>query len=134
MTFVLAALLLSAPLSALQATAPTDVSGAWAGILQIKMNGETHQESVRAALKQTGTTLEGTAGPDADRQFRIRNGKVIVAEDTTAVSFDLILDGVHTSFDLKLAKGALKGSALVEGEDGQRHEGTVELTRVAPGR
>ena len=114
-------------------TAPDaqSVSGAWAGLLVLKVP-ETHEEPVHAVLKQNGAALTGTAGPDADRQYRINNGKVATTKDAMVVSFDVIVNGVHTAFDLKLVSGTLKGSALVEGEDGQRHTATVELKRLGP--
>ena len=114
--------------SDLQST--TTVTGAWSGALLYKVDGESHEETVHAVLKHNGPALTGTAGPDADRQYRINNGKVTTVKDTTAVAFDVIVSGVHMSFDLKLADGALKGTANVEGEDGRPHVAAVELKPV----
>ena len=117
--------------AAQSAPAPAQsVTGAWSGAVVFKADGETHEERVHAVLKQTGDTLAGTAGPDGDRQYRINNGKVTSTSDGLSVSFDVIVNGVHTAFDLKLVAGALKGAATIEGEDGRRHAATVELKPV----
>jgi hypothetical protein len=125
---VLAVLIASRMLTA-QSPAPgtQSVTGAWTGSVVFKVDGETHEDPFHAVLKQDGSALTGTAGPDADRQYRINNGKVITAKDITAVTFDVIVNGVHTALDLKLADGALKGTAAIEGEDGRRHAATVEM-------
>jgi hypothetical protein len=125
---VLAVLIASRILVA-QSPAPrtSSVAGAWSGTVVFAIDGETHEDPFHAVLKQDGSVLTGTAGPDADRQYRINNGKVITAKETTAVTFDVIVNGVHTALDLKLVDGALKGSAVIEGEDGHRHAATVNL-------
>jgi hypothetical protein len=92
-------------------------------------NGEG-QEQLHAVLKQEAALLAGTAGPDADHQYKILKGKLTSTKDATSVAFELIVDGVHSSFDLKLVDGALRGDAVVEGEDGKRHLATVELRPV----
>ena len=110
--------------------AAQSVSGVWAGTAIFKADGETHEEPFHAVLKHSGPALTGTAGPDADRQYRVNNGKVTVTADATVVSFDVIVNGVHTSFELKLVSAALKGTAVIEGEDGRRHAATVDLKPV----
>jgi len=125
---VLAALIASRILAA-QSPAPgtPGVTGAWTGTMVFKADGETHQDPLHVVLKQDGGALTGTAGPDADRQYRINNGKVTAAKDTTSVTFEVIVNGVHMALDLKLAGGALKGTAAIEGEDGHRYAANVDL-------
>jgi hypothetical protein len=127
--FAVLAVLIASRMLAAQTPAPgtPGVTGAWTGTVVFKVDGETHEDSFHAVLKQDGTTLTGTAGPDADRQYRINNGKVITAKDITAVTFEVIVNGVHTALDLKLVDGALKGTATIEGEDGHRYAANVDL-------
>lgn len=106
----------------------TSVSGTWSGTLVFK-GAEAGEERLRAVLRHDGDTLSGTAGPDADQQYRITKGKVATTAGTTAVGFDLIVNGVLTSFDLKLVDGALKGEATSEGEDGHKHVASVVLKK-----
>jgi len=133
--FAVLAVLIAARILAAQSPAPgaPAVTGAWAGTVVFKMDGETHEDPFHAVLKQDGSALTGTAGPDADRQFRINNGKVITSKDITAVTFEVIVNGVHTALDLKLIDGALKGTAAIEGEDGRSHAATVEMKRARIG-
>jgi hypothetical protein len=114
---------------AAQSPAPgqVTVSGAWTGTVVFKADGDTHEDPFYAVLKQDGGAVTGTAGPDADRQYRIRNGKVVAAKEGTMVTFEVIVNGVHIALDLKRLDGALKGAAVVEGEDGRRHAATVDL-------
>ena len=105
------------------------MTGAWTGTVVFKADGETHEDPFHAVLKQDGAALTGTAGPDADHQYRISNGKIVNAKDASTVTFEVIVNGVHTALDLKLVDGALKGTAVIEGEDGQRHAATASLRR-----
>lgn len=125
----LLAALIASQFPAAQSPAPgaASVSGTWTGTVTFKADGETHEDPLHAVLKQDGTTLTGSAGPDADRQYRINNGKVATANGEITVSFIVIVNGVQTSLDLKRVDAALKGTATIEGEDGQRHAATVTL-------
>ncbi|HVQ41594.1 MAG TPA: hypothetical protein VMS54_05300 [Vicinamibacterales bacterium] len=127
--FAVLAVLTASRILAAQSPAPGTpaVTGAWAGTVVFKADGEAHEDPFHAVLKQDGAALTGTAGPDADHQYRISNGKIVNAKDVTTVTFEVIVNGVHTALDLKLVDGALKGTAVIEGEDGQRHAANVDL-------
>jgi hypothetical protein len=127
-SFAVLAVLLASRILTAQSPAP-GVTGAWTGTVMFKADGETHQDPFHVVLKQDGGALTGTAGPDADHQYRIQNGKIVTAKDVTTVAFEVIVNGVHTALDLKLVDGALKGTAVIEGEDGQRHAATASLRR-----
>jgi hypothetical protein len=129
--FAVLAVVITSQILAAQSPAPATpgVTGAWTGSVVFKADGETHQDPLHVVLKQDGGALTGTAGPDADRQYRISNGKVTTAKDATAVTFEVIVNGVHMALDLKLVDGQLKGTAMIEGEDGQRHAATALLRR-----
>ena len=123
------AVVIASRILAAQSPAPAipGVNGAWTGTVVFNADGETHEDPFHTVLKQNGGVLTGTAGPDADRQYRINNGKVVTAKDTTTVTFQVIVNGVHMALDLKLIDGMLKGTAAIEGEDGHRHAATVNL-------
>lgn len=129
--FAVLAFLIASRILAAQSPAPgtSSLTGAWTGTVVFKADGETHEDPFYAVLKQDGGALTGTAGPDADHQYRISNGKIVTAKDVTTATFEVIVNGVHTALDLKLVEGALKGTAVIEGEDGQRHAATTSLRR-----
>ena len=106
------------------------VTGTWSGSLAFKITGEEKQAPLRAVLKQDGESLTGTAGPDADHQYRIVKGKATPGKDGLTIGFELIASGEHMVFDLKLADGLLTGKATVEGEDGKPEVATVALRPV----
>lgn len=117
----------AASTSASQIAVSTSVTGTWAGPLVFKHDGKTKEEYVHVVLKPNPDGLSGTAGHDAENQYPIRKGKVATDKGVMTVAFEFIANGVHTVFDLKLVDGALKGSARMEGEDGQVHNATAEL-------
>jgi hypothetical protein len=123
------AVLIASRILAAQSPAPgtPGVTGAWTGSVVSKTDGETRQDPFHVVLKQDGGALTGTAGPDADRQYRINNGKVTAAKDTISLTFEVIVNGVHLALDLKLVDNALKGAAAIEGEDGHRYTANVDL-------
>jgi hypothetical protein len=114
------------------ASAPSQatVTGAWSGSLTFRILADEKAAPIHAVLKQTGDVLTGTAGPDADRQYRILKGKATTTKAGVTITFELIVDGEHTAFELTLADGLLKGKATSEGEDGRPHAGSVELRPV----
>jgi len=130
--FATLAVLLVSPMTLAQsAPPPSGVTGTWTGVVVFKSDGQSHEDPFRVVLKQEGATLIGTAGPDADRQYSITSGKATTTRDATAVTFNVTVDGVYMALELKLdlqtSGGVLKGSAAIEGEDGQRRTATVEL-------
>src|SRR5690242_15229720 len=92
--FVCAALALVIAMTA----AAADVTGKWSG----SFTPEGQQpSSAYMVLKQAGTTLTGTGGPDADQQWPITDGKVsgnkvtgsVTAPDGTVYKLDITVNG-----------------------------------------
>ena len=83
-----------------------DVSGTWTGTFSVA--GSDHKEPQLVILKQDGTKLTGSAGPDAVEQYQIRNGRVdhnVVFEVTSGswkFEYNLRTVGQEMSGDLKL--------------------------------
>jgi hypothetical protein len=62
-------------------------------------------EQVFMDLKHTGAALSGTAGPTAETQHPLSNGKV----NGNNVAFDVSNEGITLKFTLVYAAGHLKG-------------------------
>jgi opacity protein-like surface antigen len=105
--------------------AAADVSGKWSGSLTPE-GGETNPAYV--ILKQSGTAITGTGGPDEGQQWpdlkgTIRGDKVTLEvkspEDGTVYKCDLVLVGDH-----------LKGEVTATGSGGQNMKGKMDVARV----
>jgi len=115
---VLACLILVA--AAALTAAAADVTGKWAGSFTAENGGD---QSALLVLKQNGTAITGTAGPDEDRQWPIRVGKIdsnkvtleVQSEDDGAVyRCELVLDGDHMKGDLTATQGDQTMKAKLE--------------------
>jgi hypothetical protein len=121
-----ALLIAASTLSAFQAK-PVDVTGVWTGSFT-RSTGE--QSGAHMDLKQKGTEVTGTAGPAADRQVAIANGKVTTVKGVTSVTFDATQpNGLVMKFDLKVIDGRLKGTATAEA-NGEKREATIDVGRA----
>ena len=109
--------------------AAADATGKWSGTFTMAgPDGQPGQPNAAyMVLKQAGTTITGTGGPDETQQFAIEKGKIqgnkITGEvhdsDNVLYKLDLVLDGDH-----------VKGDIAVTTPDGQTINGKVEMTRV----
>ena len=105
---------------------PADLTGTWTGTLTRSdgQGGTAHLE-----LKQKAAELTGTAGPRADSQTPIANGKVTTVKGVTSAVFDSTQgNGAVMKFDLKLTDGRLKGAVTVE-RNGQKLEAVLDVGR-----
>src|SRR5579871_1505749 len=98
-----------------------DFSGKWSG-------SAPQAGSLYAVLKQDGTTLTGSAGPNESRQFPIVTGKV----EGDHLLFEVKMAGGEIRFDLTAAGPDLKGTIRLS-EDGGQHTAndSAVLSRVA---
>jgi hypothetical protein len=102
-----------------------DISGKWSGSFQPE-NGDGG--SAYVILKQSGTTITGSGGPDANEQWPGLQGtisgnnvsfQVKSAADGTVYKCALVVDGDH-----------LKGDVLFTTAEGQSGKAKLDLTRV----
>lgn len=122
----IALLFAASALSAYQAK-PVDVTGVWTGTFTRSTGG---QSGAHMELKQKGTEVTGTAGPAADRQVAIANGKVTTVKGETSVTFDATEpNGLVMKFDLKVVEGRLKGKATAEA-NGEKREAAIDVGRA----
>jgi hypothetical protein len=100
-----------------------DVTGKWSG--SFKAEGADHDISQLMILKQRGSTLSGSAGPDAGEQYPVENGRV----DGNTVSFQVTTGEWRFSYHLTVEKNSLSGDLKLESTSESRNA-TVTLTRV----
>ena len=103
-----------------------DISGKWSGSF-VPENGDSG--SAYLILKQNGTTLTGSGGPDENEQWPGLQGmisgnklsfQVKSASDGTVYKCVLVLEGDH-----------LKGDVQFTTADGQSSTAKLDLTRVS---
>jgi hypothetical protein len=99
-----------------------DVTGKWSGTFAPE--GE-NPSGAFVVLKQSGTTLTGTAGPDAEQQWPITNGKIQGNKITGEVASP---EGMVFKMDLTVTGDQIKGEVNAT-RDGQPMKAKVELTR-----
>jgi hypothetical protein len=108
------------------ATADVDVTGKWSGsATMIGPNGETKETTALLMLKQSGTDITGTVGPNADEQFPILKGKI--AGDKITLEADH--DGHTMKIDLVLAADRITGEANMSSE-GQTMKAKIDVSRA----
>jgi len=117
----LAALILSAGL-----LLAADVSGKWSGKTKLSIDGQVQEDTMYLVLKHSGDRLTGTAGPTADQQAPIRNGKV----EGNRLTFETPVPNGVFQFDLNLEDdGHLKGN-IVANAQGQSIKATLDAERL----
>lgn len=99
----------------------TDATGTWTGTLS---PADRDPGPAHLVLKQEGTTLTGTGGPDESEQHPIRNGK---AENGT-LTFELEAGGGVMKFTLKQEGDEIAGDITRE-RDGQTQMAKLAVTR-----
>lgn len=86
--------------------AQTTYAGKWTGTFA--PDGAPAAQTIEMNLTQTGNEIGGTAGPNAERQWKIDKGAVA----GTKVTFTVVTDqGLNISFDLTFDKDRLTGTA-----------------------
>ena len=123
----LALLIAASSLSAFQAK-PVDVTGAWTGTATPSTGGNPGPAHI--SLKQKAAEVTGTAGPGADRQQPISNGKVATVKGVTSVTFEVAqTSGPLLKFNLKVVEGRLKGTMTGEA-NGEKREMAIDVGRA----
>ena len=115
-------ILLSLLLAAAWTLSAADLSGKWAGTVDMKEDGNAQAMSVVMIVKQEGNKLTGTAGVEED-QHPIQKG--IVDGDT--VTFEVDSGEAIYYLELKLDGDQLSGAAKA-GPDGEKMK--IALKRV----
>jgi hypothetical protein len=115
--FLVAAMLVAA-------TTWADVTGKWTGTLQVERNGEQRDMPAYMILKQDGTKVTGSGGPNAGEQHQISSGRV----EGDKLLLEIALENGSLKFELTAAENAIEGTVIRDG--GERKEtGKLSLKR-----
>src|SRR5579872_7048633 len=123
MTKILVCSLLAAAMALTAAGA--DITGKWSGSFAPE-GGQS--ESAYAVLKQAGTAVTGTAGPDESQQWPDLKGTI--HGDKVTVEVKSPQDGSVYKCELVLAGDHLKGDVTAKTPDGQELKAKMDLARV----
>jgi hypothetical protein len=108
-----------------------ELTGKWSGKFDItNASGETKPDSVYMILKVDGAAVTGTAGPNEDQQWTIKNGKL----EAGKLTFEVVPEGAaHGSivFDLLVDGDTIRGTAAGTGDDGEKMSAKVEVKRAS---
>ncbi len=115
---LLSALVLSA--------ADVNVTGKWTGTFDMtRPGGESRSSAALLVLKQTGTEITGTLGPNDDDQKTIQKGKIEggkialeVTDGDRTIQFRLVVDGDRMTGDAKATR------------DGETQTAKLDVTRA----
>ncbi|HEX6971424.1 MAG TPA: hypothetical protein VF234_04335, partial [Limnochordia bacterium] len=99
-----------------------DATGKWSG--SFAPEGQ-NPSGAFVILKQAGTALTGSAGPDEGEQWPLKNGKIVgnkitgevTSPDGVVYKLDVVLDGDHMKGDVSASR------------EGQAIKAKIELTR-----
>ena len=108
------------------AIADVDVTGKWSGSFNATApNGETKETTALLVLKQSGTDITGTVGPNEDEQFPIQKGKI----EGDKITLEVDHDGQTMKFDLKVDSGRITGEVRGSRE-GQSMAAKIDVSRA----
>ena len=109
-----------------------ELTGKWSGKFDItNSQGETKPDEAVMTLKLDGTTVTGTAGPNEDQQWTIRNGKLENGKLTFEVQMDNNgEDNGKISFYLVFDGETIRGTAQGVGRDGEKMSAKLDLKRA----
>jgi hypothetical protein len=110
-----------------------ELTGKWTGKFDITTaGGETKPDSAYMNLKVDGTKVTGTAGPNEDQQWTIKNGKLEAGKLTFEVPIeDNGDDNGLLVFDLAFDGDTIRGNATGTGKGGEKMSAKVDLKRVS---
>lgn len=106
--------------------ADVNVTGNWSGSFNVTApNGEMKDSTAFLKLKQTGTDISGTAGPNEDEQSAIQKGKI----EGNKITLEVEHEGHTIKFSLVLTGERITGEANMSG-DGETATAKLDLTRA----
>jgi hypothetical protein len=121
----MAGILILAALCAMAAAA-ADITGKWTGTFALtRPDGETRDTTALLVLKQTGSEITGTVGPNEGEQHAITKGSI----DGDKIALLVEGDGRVVKFDLVLASDKISGNVDI-GMDGQTAKAKINVTRA----
>jgi hypothetical protein len=110
------------------ALSAADLTGKWSGSFDItNSDGDTKADTAYMSLKETGGVVTGTAGPNADKQWSLRSGKL----DGQKLTFEVPTDeaGILV-FELSFDGDTIRGICTGTGENGEKMSAKLNLKRI----
>jgi hypothetical protein len=107
------------------AAAAADVTGKWTGSFKI-ISGDGQDETALLVLKQTGTAISGTVGPNEDEQHAITRGSI----DGDKITIEVVDGETRVKLDLVLTGERIVGDVAVNGEEGRSLKGKIDVKRA----
>jgi hypothetical protein len=105
-----------------------ELTGKWSGSFTATTpSGETKEDSAYLVFKVEGANVTGTAGPNEEKQWAIKNGKLEAGKLTFKVEID---DGRSFTFDLVFDGDTVRGTSVGVDEDGTKISAKVDLKRM----
>ena len=105
-----------------------DVTGKYSGTYTAPGDdGQLRESSVLVILKQTGTAVTGSGGPDESRQYPIRNGKIA---GNTVTGEAVNPDGPVYKLTLTVTGDKMAGNIEINMPDGQKGQAKLSATRM----
>jgi len=111
---------------ALTASADTNATGIWSGSFNITgPDGQVHEDTAYFVLKQTGSEITGSVGPNEDQQFPIQKGKI----EGNKILIEADHEGHPIKLSLVIAENRITGEASMNNEDGQEMKAKLDVKR-----
>ena len=105
-----------------------DATGTWTGTLMAPQSDGTEKPGpAYLVLKQDGVKISGSAGPNADEQHPMREGKA----DNGAITFEVAAGSAVMKFSLKQDGEEIKGT-VARDRDGETQTAKLAVKREAP--
>jgi hypothetical protein len=107
------------------ALSAADVTGKWSGSFETAdAGGQTRTSTALLNLKQAGSQVTGTVGPNEGEQTAINKGTI----EGNKIALEVESEGRHVQFRLVLAGDSLRGDATITRE-GQTRTAKLDLKR-----
>jgi hypothetical protein len=106
------------------AVADTNVTGKWTGNFKV-MGPDGEEGTALLMLKQTGSDITGSVGPEEGEQHTITKGKI----EGDKISLLVEEEGRTLKFELVLAGDRITGDASMSHE-GQTRQAKLDVTRA----
>lgn len=110
------------------ASAATDISGKWSGLMITKTpDGQINSMPVIAEFKQTGDVVTGTAGVQGQEQFALEKGSLRAGQLTFVVHTD---NGEYEAKLTVVGDAELKGEVTFGAAGGPKQTATLSFSRT----
>ena len=107
----------------------TPLTGKWSGTFDItNSDGDMKADTAYMDLSEQGGKVAGTAGPNAEKQWALRNGKLDGQKLTFEVQTE---DGGVLMFDLTFDGESIQGKCEGTGNGGEKTSAKVSLKRTS---